>query len=150
MKTKFATILMCLALALGTFVITGCSGCQSSAKKAYVTSGATHIGVVAALHGWNDYLGMKDREIEAMPDKAAGRKEWEKISDQNAKVSAAYEKYRAAQIALLTATQEFSKIPPNSAEAPAAADRLSAAVAASTATMGSVLALLSEFGIKTN
>lgn len=150
MKRKITSLLAAAFLACGLLTFVGCqSGCKSTTKTAYRTSGVTHVTVASGLRGWNDYLAAKDAELKtlAVTDPTKADAERAKIGEQNAKVKDAYNKYQHAQVALLTAAQEFSKIPPNDPNAPAGADRLSAAVAAATATMGSVLALLADFGI---
>ena len=151
MRKLFTSILAAMLIACGLFFTVSCSsGCKSTARTTYVSSGVTHVTVKSALAGWNAYLGAKDAELNALaatdaPKAVAERK---KIALENARVEDAYRKYQASQIALLTAAQEFSKIPADDPDAPASADRLNAAVAAATKTMASVLDLLAEFGIK--
>lgn len=143
MKTRIRSLLAVAFIACGLITITGCGGCKSASRTSYVTSGVTHVTVRAGLSGWNDYLMARDAAL------APAAPERRKLGEQNAKVQDAFGKYRAAQLALVTAAQKFSKVPPGDPEHPAEADRLNASVAASAATLGSLIALLNEFGIST-
>lgn len=150
---KLRNMIGALVCAVSLLVVPiGCSGCKSPARNAYVASGVTHVGVVAGLKGWNEYLGTTDTRLVALektdPDKA--RVERARIAEQNAKLATAYKQYQAAQLTVLTAAEEFSKTPKDDPNSPASADRLTAAITASSATLASVLHLLNEFGIKTN
>lgn len=128
----------------------GCTGgCKSASRNTLKASGVTHVGVTAGMRGYNQYLGTKDAELKKLettnPDKA--KAERAEIGKQSAQVQEAYGKYQAAQIATLTAAQEFGRIPLTDTNSPVAGDKLTAAIAASTATMGDVITLLQKFGI---
>lgn len=149
MKTllnRFQLLTVALWLAVVPLGIVGCGfGCQSTSKTTYAASGVTHIAAVTALKGWNEYLGNEYASILAQsatdPDKAGKRKT--ALLAKEEQVKAAYEKYRASQIVVLTAAQEFGREPSATGQ-----DKLSAAVAASAATLASLLDLLKTFGVK--
>lgn len=148
---RFFSILCAFSLFAIPIAIAGCSGgCKSTERTAYVGSGVTHISVTAALRSWNDYLGLRDAELTALAntDPAKAAKERQKLGEQNAKIKDAYAKYQAAQLAVLTAAQLFGNLSPDDPNAPAAADRLNASIAASATTMNSVIDLLKQFGVK--
>lgn len=134
---------------LSILTLTACSsGCKSTAKSTYVVSGVTHVAAVNGLRGWNEYIGRAYADAAANTDTNKAAQARGKILEQEVQVKAAWEKYQAAQLTALTAAQEFSKIPPKDPNAPAAQDRLAAAMAASAATLVDVVALLEKFGIK--
>lgn len=148
---RFYSLFVAICLSVIPLGIVGCgSGCQSTTRTTYVASGATHVGVVTALKGWDAYLGQEDARLAelAKTDKAKADKERSDIADKNKQVRDAYAKYQASQIAVLTAAQEFAKVPANDPNAPGAQDRLSVAVAASSATLATLLDLLKTFGVK--
>jgi hypothetical protein len=148
---QFRNMIGALVCAVSLLVVPiGGSGCKSPARNAYVASGATHVSVAAGLKGWNEYLGAKDAELTtlAATEPAKATAERAKLGSQTAQLESAYRKYQAAQLAVLTAAEEFSKIPKGDPNQSAATDKLTAASAAYSATMASVLNLLKEFGIK--
>lgn len=148
MKALMAMFLTVCLMAVSISVPLGCSTNQS--KVAYVSSGATHISARAALSGWNDYLGREYAAIAEQaktdPEKAAKRKA--ELTAREVTVKAAYERYQASQLAVLTAAQAFSRVRAGNTNAPAAQDRLTEAVAASSVTLASVLDVLREFGVQ--
>lgn len=137
----FAAVLLCGSV--------GFSGCQSTGGQVVNTSRVTHVGVAAGMRAYNEYLTAKDAELVAMgktePDKA--RVEREKIGTQTARIRAAYDIYRESQLAVLKAAREFSRIPPEDTNAPAASDKLAQAVTASTPARAAVIDALSASGI---
>lgn len=148
MKTKIRSLAAALMLACGLLTVTGCGGCKSASRTAYVTSGVSHVSVVAALHGWNDYLEAKDHELVALaftePVKAAAERQ--KVATQNVRVEDAYKKYQLSQEAVLFASQEFSNITPSDPAKPESADTLNKVVKASADALANLLAVLNEFG----
>lgn len=147
----FVSLLSTLAMLAIPVAMVGCSGgCKTKpSTTAYQVSGVTHASLVSALRGWNDYLGAEYKAIAALPDTDANKaKRKDALIAKEKQLKAAWEKYQAAQIAVLTAAQEFSKIPANDPNASNAQDRLNAAVAASSVTLGAVIDLLRQFGVK--
>lgn len=148
----FISLLSAIAITAAPVALVGCSsGCKSPTRSAYVASGVTHAAAAASLRGWNDYLGAEYEKIGNLsatdPEKAA--KQRSELLDKEKQVSDAWGKYQSAQLAVLTAAQEFAKVPPGDPNAPNAQDRLNAAVAASSATLNAVIDLLRQFGVKT-
>lgn len=147
----FISLLSAIALTALPVAFVGCSsGCKSPTRNAYVASGATHTLAAAGLRGWNDYLGAEYEKIGNLSatDPAKAAKQRSDLLDKEKQVSDAWGKYQSAQLAVLTAAQEFAKVPPGDPNAPNAQDRLNAAVAASTATLNAIIDLLTKFGIK--
>lgn len=125
------------------------TGCAKGVKTTYQVSSATHITATTALRGWNEYLGVKDRELTALaltdPDKAT--KQRAGIAAQVVQVKSAYEKYQASQLVLLTAAQQFNKVPTGT-NAPSSQVTLDAALAAASATLLELINLVQTFGVK--
>lgn len=149
----FVSLLSTIAMLAVPIGLVGCTGgCKSSpSTTAYKVSGVTHASLTAALRGWNDYLSAEYKAIAALPDTDATKaKRKSDLLEKEKQLKSAWEKYQASQIAVLTAAQEFSKIPPSDPNAPSAQDRLNAAVAASSVTLNAVIDLLRQFGVKVN
>lgn len=141
---SIATMLCFVPVAINTI------GCASAGKNAYVTSGITHVTAVTALKGWNEYLGVTYTNIatQASVDPVKAEKRRVALLEQEKQVKDAHVKYQAAQLAVLVSAKEFSRLPPNNPNTPAAEDRLVAAIAAASVTLTALLDLLQQFGIK--
>ncbi len=94
----------------------------------YRTSAATHVSARTALTAWNDYLGT--HRVSAT---------------QEREVKGAWEKYQAAQIALLDVTAVYA-----AATNPSATDqeKLELATAEASRSLADLVALIRKFGVK--
>jgi len=151
MKKLITSSLLAFVMFVAPVFFIGCSGCKSTpTRTVYVASGITHAGAVAALRGWNEYLGTQYKEIAELAKSdvpGADRRRAEMLAKEG-KVSDAWKKYQASQIAVLSAAQAFAKVPPNDPGVATAQDRLNAAVAASTEALAQAIGLLRQFGLK--
>lgn len=101
-------------------------GCGSLTETVYHTSGTAHVTARTALLGWNDYLATHEVSEAA-----------------ELRVKAAYEKYQAAQIALLSAAivWEDAQNPDNEA-------RLEQATASAGEALAALVKLVRTLGVK--
>jgi hypothetical protein len=125
------------AIVLGCALVVACftqTGCQNPAKTAYVAAQTGTITVEAAMGLWDTYVQQKHPGVTA-----------------ELKVKAAYEKYQAADIALLKAGRAMLGVQLSTAtDADKASARLAwqEAEAALQATAADLYALLKSFGLK--
>ncbi len=119
--------------ALGLVAFSGCQGCKSPAQTAYVVGQTSTITVEAALGLWNEYVGQKHPGVEI-----------------EQKVKNAYDSYRKADIALLTAGKAMleAQNADDAAKKTAAQTAWHEAEAALTASATQIYSLLKELGVK--
>ena len=121
--------IMLAGFLLGNFIATGC---KSPAQTAYVVGQGTTITVEAAMGLWNQHVGEKH------PGAAVEQR-----------VKTAYDQYRAADIALLTAGKAMLEADAKGSAAQTTASKAwHEAEAALTASAGQVYSLLRELGVK--
>lgn len=146
------TVFVLIAGLIGGTSIIGTSvvGCASVSRNAYISSGITHTTARVALTGWDEYLSQQYTTVtnltEANPEKA--EKLRAELLEKEVKVRDAYEKYQAAQLAVLTAAQAFSQIAPSDPNSPRAEDQLTASIAAAGITLSALVDLIQKFGVK--
>ncbi len=130
--TQFATLVFFLygATLIG-FV--GCQGCKSPAQTAYVVGQTSTITVEAAMGLWAEYVAQKHPGVAV-----------------EQKVKDAYNHYRDADIALLTAGKAMlaAQTAGDAAKQTAAQTAWHEAEAALTASATQVYSLLKELGVK--
>lgn len=115
-----------VAFLLIPVLIFGGMGCKSTpATQVYKVSSAADISATTALAVWDSYLASH----EVPPEK-------ELI------VKAAYDKYKAAQIAVLDAAIAFKQ------SGDAGRPALDSAIAAAGASLGNLIGLLRQFGVQ--
>lgn len=128
-----------LRLAVGVFLTAALvltppllTGCQTATKSAYTASQTAKITVDAALKAWNDFIPIGHPTVQ-----------------QELKVQAAFDQYKAAQLALLDAAIAYQKAKAsNDANAITGAQAsLNTAVATSSAALGGIITLLVQFGV---
>src|SRR5438477_10355889 len=129
MKSWFAISgLLVPVLLLAGFV--SCGGCKTTPETvAYRTSQTAHITATAALKAWADYVAEKHPPVE-----------------QEKKVQAAWDQYKAAQLTLLDTTKAYMEAgsSPNST----AQQRFDEALAATGAALADLIGLIRSFGGK--
>ncbi len=126
---------VCLLLIYG-FVLIGVGvggGCKSPAQTAYVVGQTTTITVEAAMGLWSQYVTEKHPGPEV-----------------ETRVKAAYDHYRTADIALLTAGKAMleAQTAGDAAKQTAAQTAWHEAEAALTASSAQVIGLLRDLGVK--
>ena len=111
----------------------GCQGCKSPAQTSYVVAQTTTITVEAAMGLWGEYVAQKHPGVTV-----------------EQRVKTAYDHYRAADIALLTAGKAMleAQTAGDATKQTAALTAWHEAEAALTASTGQVFALLRELGVK--
>ncbi len=113
--------------------LVGCQGCKSPAQTAYVVGQTSTVTVEAAMGLWNEYVGQKHPGPEV-----------------EQKVKDAYNHYRDADIALLTAGKAMleAQTSGDAAKQTAAQTAWHEAEAALTASSAQIYSLLKELGVK--
>lgn len=148
-KALFISLLCTVSFLIAPLAIVGCSsGCKSTTTNTYKASGVTHVAATAALRGWNEYLGKAYAEAAANTDTNKAVKARIEILAKEQQVKAAWEKYQAAQLTLLTVTQEFAKTDPKAPPDPTAWDRVTHAAIAASVAAADIIALLEKLGVK--
>jgi hypothetical protein len=120
-------ISLCLAGLFGWGLFAGCQ--VSPTRAAYTAEATAQVSVETAMRAWNDYVGQFHPSL-----------------DQERQVKAAYERYRAAMVAMIDASELYASA--TSTNAPAAA--LSAELARQNAAnrLTDLVNLLRQFGVK--
>jgi hypothetical protein len=114
-------------LLLAGLLFGGSVGCKSTpATKVYKVSAAADITATTALAVWDSYLA-------SHPDTPA---------EKELIVKAAYERYQAAQIAVLDAAIAFKQ------SGDAGKPVFDSAIAAAGASLGDLIAVLRQFGVQ--
>lgn len=124
---QFYTGIGVIALAFGLFA--GCGqGCKTNPETvAYRTSATAHVTAVAALKAWADYVNVHHPSVE-----------------QEKKVQAALDTYKAAQLTLLDATKAYMEA---GAPAPATAqERFDLALQAAGDALANLIGLIRSQG----
>ena len=105
------------------------TSCKSPATVAYQVSKGSSLTVETALAAWNDYVKSGRATLE-----------------QESQAKAAFEKYQAAQVAVLDAAIVYS-VAKDSATEPDAKARLNLAIAASGPAFADLVKLLQQFKV---
>ncbi len=130
--TTFLSLWLCLG-ALCFLAFSSCQGCKSPAQTAYVVGQTSTVTVEAAMGPWNEFVKQKHPGVEV-----------------ETRVKAAYDNYRKADIALLTAGKAMleAQNSDDAAKKTAAQTAWHQAEAALTASSAQVLGLLRDLGVK--
>lgn len=123
-ETPLVALVLGLALLVIPFSLT--QGCKSAPKNAYVTANTATITVEAAMKLWDTYVSQQHPSVAT-----------------EVKVKAAYDAYRAADIALLKAGKAMLE-----AQSDANTTSWKQAEAALTASANDVYNLLKSLGVK--
>jgi hypothetical protein len=114
-RPHFATLLLLVALLA--------AGCGTAQRNAYRTAYTTAVSVDAAMSAWGDYVA-----------------EFHPPASEEAKVKAAYERYRASMLVVADAGKAW-------AEGTGSQARLDLAIATAAGSLGDVLDLVRKFGV---
>jgi hypothetical protein len=104
-------------------------GCRNPETVAYKSSKTAHITATAALKAWRDYVAAKHPPVE-----------------QEKKVQAAWDTYKAAQLTLLDATKAYMAAgspPPATAQ-----QKFDQALVAGAAALADLIGLIQQLGVK--
>ncbi len=119
---------LALALCVGTGFV-ACGGCKSPESAAYNASKTAHITALAAMAAWSDYVTAKHPPVE-----------------QERKVEAAFNNYKAAQLVLLDATKAYMQA--GASPDKTVQDRFDLALASGGAALADLINLIQSLGVK--
>lgn len=114
---------------VGTVAVS--TGCASLSRTTYKTVGTAQVTVEVALAAYNDFA-------------KAGKT----TPQQNLAVKKAFEQYQLASVAVIDAARAAQRAQTDSTNAPTSNAALNTALAAASASLSDLIALIQSFGVK--